>query len=138
MTRRALVQVEECEASFPRLRTSPYLDEWDDREIDRLVSTFQDRPCPALQPDHTCGIYEWRPVTCRLMGPPVEEAGLVQGACGVQTFVPILRTPDYLREECIRLAEEEAGAIDVWHRLTGTTGEEVLLPYGFVSDRGHR
>ncbi len=35
-----------------------------------------DAPCPALDPaTGLCGVYEWRPVTCRVFGPPVRMAG---------------------------------------------------------------
>lgn len=31
----------------------------------------EDDPCPALDPvSRTCDLYEWRPITCRLFGPP--------------------------------------------------------------------
>ncbi len=33
-------------------------------------------PCPALDPDHgTCDVYAWRPITCRVFGPPVRSDG---------------------------------------------------------------
>ncbi len=40
-----------------------------------------DEPCPALDPDTlTCDLYEHRPMTCRVYGPPVRtEGGL--GVC---------------------------------------------------------
>lgn len=35
-----------------------------------------DAPCPALDPaTGRCGVYAWRPMTCRLFGPPVRTAG---------------------------------------------------------------
>lgn len=38
-------------------------------------------PCPALDPERgTCDVYAWRPLTCRVFGPPVRsQAGL--GVC---------------------------------------------------------
>jgi hypothetical protein len=36
-------------------------------------------------------VYEFRPITCRTMGVPVESDGMVHGACNVQTAVPIIR-----------------------------------------------
>jgi Fe-S-cluster containining protein len=39
--------------------------------------TFADyETCPALDPEHgTCDVYEWRPVTCRVFGPPLRSEG---------------------------------------------------------------
>jgi hypothetical protein len=66
------------------------------------------------------------------MGIPTENLGLAQGACEVQTFIPILRLPSTFREEEDRLAQEEAAFLDALRRDTGSTGEEVFLPYGFL------
>ena len=66
------------------------------------------------------------------MGIPTEDNGLAHGACDVQTFIPILRLPSSFREEEDRLAQEEASALETLRQNTGTTGEEVLLPYGFL------
>ena len=66
------------------------------------------------------------------MGIPTEDRGLVHGACEVQTFIPILRLPSIFREEADRLAQEEASSLDRLRRATGSTGEEVFLPYGFL------
>jgi len=66
------------------------------------------------------------------MGIPTENLGLAQGACEVQTFIPILRLSSTFREEEDRLAQEEAAFLDALRRATGSTGEEVFLPYGFL------
>ena len=66
------------------------------------------------------------------MGIPTEDHGLARGACEVQTFIPILRLPIAFREEENRLAQEEAASLNALRLATGLTGEEVLLPYGFV------
>jgi len=66
------------------------------------------------------------------MGIPTEDRGLTHGACEVQTFIPILRLPSTFREEEDRLAQEEASSLDRLRRATGSTGEEVFLPYGFI------
>ncbi len=67
-----------------------------------------------------------------MMGLPVETNGLMQGACEVQTFIPIVRVSQALREEEQRLTEEEAGLLAEQRQITPRDGEEVLLPYGFL------
>ncbi len=135
---RALSQMTTFEASFPRLTESPFLDSWSDQELDKLVTQFADLPCPALDSDGSCRVYPFRPITCRTMGIPVEAGGLVEGACEVQTFVPIVRLPQALRKEETSLAEQEAVALQALRRTTALAGDEVLLPYGFLADRVHR
>jgi hypothetical protein len=66
------------------------------------------------------------------MGIPTEDRGLAHGACEVQTFIPILRLPSAFREEEDRLAQDETSCLDELRRATGSTGEEVFLPYGFL------
>jgi len=66
------------------------------------------------------------------MGIPTEDQGLAQGACEIQTFIPIVRLPIAFREEEDRLAQEEAASLETLRQTTGSTGEEVFLPYGFL------
>jgi Fe-S-cluster containining protein len=120
------------EARYPNLKNSCVLDKWDDALIDQLVTDFAELPCPALQPDGSCGIYESRPITCRTMGIPTEEQGLVQGACEIQTFVPIRRLPPPIRDQERQLAHREAAALDRLRQQRKAEGEEILLAYGFV------
>lgn len=100
--------------------------------MDRLTEQFSHLPCPALDADGGCRIYPFRPITCRTMGIPEERDGLTQGACEVQSFVPIRRLADSLREEEHRLAGEEALALEAHRHQTRQAGEEIWLPYGFV------
>ena len=69
------------------------------------------------------------------MGIPTEDRGLAHGACEVQTFIPILRLPSVFREEEERFALEEAASLETLRQATGSTGEEVFLPYGFLAER---
>jgi hypothetical protein len=69
------------------------------------------------------------------MGIPTEDRGLAHGACEVQTFIPIVRLPSAFREEEDRLAQEEAASLEALRRATGSTGEEIFLPYGFLASR---
>jgi Fe-S-cluster containining protein len=134
---RARRQVAAIEARYPHLTADPIVDECPDDQIDQLVTQFADVPCPALQDDGSCGLYEFRPVTCRTMGIPIETAGLVNGACDIQTFVPVVQLSRSLRTEEDRLAEEEARLLEIERRRRALSGDEVLLPYGFLPE-SHR
>jgi Fe-S-cluster containining protein len=47
-----------------------------EEEQARFEAFANDAPCPALDPaTGRCGIYTWRPMTCRVFGPPVRMAG---------------------------------------------------------------
>ena len=130
---RAIGQTTQMETAFPQLTHTDLLDTWSDQAIDRLVTEFHDQPCPALGADGRCGIYDHRPLVCRSMGIPTEDGGLTHGACEIQTFIPIVRLPSAFREEENRLLQEETASLDALRRATGSTGEEVFLPYGFIS-----
>ena len=131
----AVEQTVAMETSFPQLNKTELLDTWSDQDIDRLVTEFHHLPCPALEADGRCGVYHHRPLACRSMGIPTEDRGLIHGACEVQTFIPILRLPSTFREEEVRLAQEEAVALEALRHTIGSTGEEVFLPYGFLANR---
>ena len=129
---RAIEQIAAMEIAFPQLTQTDLLDHWSDREIDRLVTEFHHHPCPALEASGGCGLYHHRPLVCRSMGIPTEDRGLANGACEVQTFIPILRLPSSFREEEDRLVQEETAALEALRLATGSVGEEVFLPYGFL------
>jgi Fe-S-cluster containining protein len=131
---RANSQVQALERAFPRLADSPFLDDWTDEDQDAVAARFADLPCPALDAQGSCRVYETRPLTCRTMGIPIELNGAVQGACDVQTAVPIVRLPPVFREEEDRLAEEESRALAVMER-SENVGDELWLPYGFLPQR---
>ena len=128
----AIEQTAAMEMAFPQLTHTDLLDTWSDQEIDRLVTRFDDQPCPALEADGRCGVYDHRPLVCRSMGIPTENRGLTHGACEIQTFIPIVRLPSAFREEEHRLLQEEAASLEALRQTTGSTGEEVFLPYGFL------
>lgn len=125
-------QVELLETAYPALRSTPSLDKWRDEAIDIMVERFSDLPCPALSTDGSCCIYRFRPFTCRTMGIPTEAGGTVAGACTVQTAVPILRLSAALRQEERLLSTEESVCLSILTQTQRTSGEEILLPYGFL------
>jgi len=67
---------------FPGDPTSGLLAEGEAAE-QRFAEFANDEPCPALDPETgLCELYEARPMTCRVFGPPVRSAdGL--GVCGL-------------------------------------------------------
>ena len=132
MEGRARAQAAAMEAAYPQLLKSQFLDRWPDADIDRSVTQFHQVPCPALGEDGLCGLYEYRPLTCRSMGLPSEQAGVMSGACEVQTFIPIVRLSASIRAEEDELARQEALALKSCRLAEKAEGEELLLPYGFL------
>ncbi|HEY4931311.1 MAG TPA: YkgJ family cysteine cluster protein [Terriglobales bacterium] len=48
----------------------------DDEAAERFEEFANFEPCPALDPERgTCDLYQWRPITCRVFGPPVRSDG---------------------------------------------------------------
>lgn len=127
-------QADMISAGDPRLADDPFIDTWSDGEIDRVVEQYCDLPCPALQTDGSCGIYAFRPLTCRSMGIPPEAEGTVRGACEVQTSVPLVRLSRSLRQEEERLAAIEAEEIARLQSNERGQGEELFLPYAFLPE----
>jgi Fe-S-cluster containining protein len=131
---RAETQTKAMEAEFPRLADSKMLGDWPDSDMDALAGRFAETPCPALNSAGSCRIYAHRPLICRTMGIPTEGAGtVVEGACEIQNAVPVVRLPGTLRRQEDRLAEAEASEFDVVRKAHGIEGDEVWLPYGFLS-----
>jgi len=52
-----------------------------EEDQERFEEFANDAPCPALNPETgLCDVYEWRPMTCRVFGPPV-RVGDALGCC---------------------------------------------------------
>ena len=77
---RARDAVARLASEFPGDSVSGILDDGDEAEL-RFSEFANDEPCPALDlVTGNCELYESRPMTCRVFGPPVEsEDGL--GVC---------------------------------------------------------
>jgi Fe-S-cluster containining protein len=72
---RAREAVSRLSADFPGDPTSGLLDEGEEAE-QRFAEFANDEPCPALDPETgLCELYEARPMTCRVFGPPVRSEG---------------------------------------------------------------
>jgi Fe-S-cluster containining protein len=82
VARRARAWIEEHGSAFPGdmvsgvLGTSPE----DQKKFEEFAN---DAPCPALDPaTGRCDVYTWRPMTCRVFGPPVRVGeGDALGCC---------------------------------------------------------
>lgn len=77
---RAADAVARLAADYPGDTASGILDESEEAEM-RFEEFANDDPCPVLDPiTGTCDLYAFRPMTCRVFGPPVRsEDGL--GVC---------------------------------------------------------
>lgn len=135
---KAIAQADAMETAFPQLAASPLLDHCPDPLVEQLVEQFADLPCPALDADGRCAVYAFRPLTCRSMGIPSEEAGTVEGACDIQTAIPIIRLSPVLRQEEEQLAGEEAKQLTALQQAESAAGEELLLPYAFLPENPHK
>lgn len=132
INQKVLEQVALLTAAAPQLASTCFIDQWPDKEIDRVIKQFEAVPCPALRQDGSCGVYEFRPLVCRSMGIPPDDGMHVTGACGVQTAVPLIRLSKTLWDEENRLAGEEASQLEALRRQQSSEGEELFLPYAFL------
>jgi Fe-S-cluster containining protein len=79
---RARAWIAEFGAEFPGDKETGQLGE-SDEERERFEEFATEAACPALDPaTGLCGVYEWRPMTCRVFGPPVKMEG-AEGAEGL-------------------------------------------------------
>ncbi len=114
---RARETVARLSADFPGDMVSGVLDEGD--EADARFSDFaNDEPCPALDPETgNCELYESRPMTCRVFGPPVRsEDGLgvcelcYHGATDEEIAACEMRPdPENLESELVKRIEDRSG-----------------------------
>jgi Fe-S-cluster containining protein len=127
---RARDSVARLSAEFPGDPVTGLLDEGDEA-TGRFSDFANDEPCPALDPlTGHCELYESRPMTCRVFGPPVRsEDGL--GVCELcfqgATDEEIARCemkpdPDHL----------ESGLVEQVESTTGVRGN-TIVPFCLVS-----
>jgi Fe-S-cluster containining protein len=114
---RAREAVARLSPEFPGDPMRGVLDEGD--EADARFSDFaNDEPCPALDPaTGNCELYESRPMTCRVFGPPVRsEDGLgvcelcYQGASDEEIAAcEMTPDPDGIESALVKRAEDSTG-----------------------------
>jgi Fe-S-cluster containining protein len=75
--------------------TAGFAAPWDvaalgDEAFDQLVDALQDEPCPALDDEGRCRIYQSRPMICRLMGLGLLTPGgpVLENSCPIQDDFP--------------------------------------------------
>jgi Fe-S-cluster containining protein len=114
---RAREAVGRLSPDFPGDPMSGVLDEGDGAAA-RFSNFANDEPCPALDPETgNCELYESRPMTCRVFGPPVRsEDGLgvcelcYQGASDEEIAACEMKAdPDGLESALVKEVEESAG-----------------------------
>ena len=102
---------------FPGNPISGVLDEGEEAE-QRFADFANDEPCPALDPaTGNCELYESRPMTCRVFGPPVQsEEGLCvcelcfQGASEHEIAAcEMIPDPDDLESRLLEQLETNSG-----------------------------
>jgi Fe-S-cluster containining protein len=72
---RARTWIAEYGSEFPGDRAAGTLGK-SVRDQEKFEDFANDAPCPALDPaTGRCDVYAWRPMTCRVFGPPVRAAG---------------------------------------------------------------
>ncbi len=136
--RRAAEWIAEFGADFPGDLESGLLGESAEEQL-RFEEFANDAACPALdQATGRCNVYEWRPMTCRVFGPPVrtqlpEGEGAALGHCELcfagasaeQIAACEMQVPHELEDEL-------AGELD----LKGETLVAfALLPLGYAQKR---
>jgi Fe-S-cluster containining protein len=114
---RAKDAISRLSADFPGDPVTGVLDEGEDAE-ERFSNFANDEPCPVLDPaTGLCELYESRPITCRVFGPPVRtEDGLgvcelcFQGASDAEVAACELKAdPDDLELALLKKLEKATG-----------------------------
>jgi Fe-S-cluster containining protein len=93
----------------------------------RFEEFAQDAACPALdQATGLCGVYEWRPMTCRVFGPPVRMTGAddseglghcelcFNGATPEQVAACEMPVPHDLEAKLVEKLSEEGETVVAW------------------------
>jgi Fe-S-cluster containining protein len=121
LERRAAEWVAEYGAGFPGDMATGTLGESED-EQERFEEFANDAACPALDTaTGRCDVYAWRPMTCRVFGPPVRMGeGDALGHC--ELCFAGASTDEVAACEMVPPHELEAALVEE----IGTTGETVV------------
>jgi Fe-S-cluster containining protein len=114
---RARASAERLSLVYPGDAATGILDEGDEAEA-KFANFANDDPCPVLDPETgKCELYESRPMTCRVFGPPVRsEDGLgvcelcYHGASSEEIAACEMKPdPDDLESTVLQAVEENSG-----------------------------
>ncbi len=114
---RSKAAIAQLAADFPGDLATGLLDE-SPEAMERFEGFANEEPCPLLDPaTGTCDLYEFRPMTCRVFGPPIaSEGGL--GVCDLcyhgasaQEIADceVVPDPEDLESEVLQEVEETTG-----------------------------
>lgn len=118
LSQRVGASIAKLSADFPGDARSGLLSE-EPQAQERFESFANDEPCPVLDPAAgTCDLYESRPMTCRVFGPPVRsEEGLgvcelcFRGAAPEEIAAcEMVPDPDDLESRLLEQLERQTGA----------------------------
>jgi Fe-S-cluster containining protein len=90
---RAADQIDRIRAAEPGF-VAPYdVARLGEDRFDAVVEAFADEPCPALDDEGRCRIYDYRPMVCRMMGVPMRTAAgeVLENDCPIQGEFPAYR-----------------------------------------------
>jgi Fe-S-cluster containining protein len=89
--------------------------------FDALADRLADVPCPCLDEDGACLIYQYRPLVCRTMGLSMETRGdrIIENACPIQDRFPAYATMapqpfDLESLEAVELACLEGASVELF------------------------
>lgn len=111
---RARVQVGGMARSEPGFEFPWDVSRIEESRFDALVDAQAGEPCPALDFEGRCLIYEWRPMICRVMGLGMRTgsgAGLANG-CPIQDDFPAYRELPLQEFDLETWEEQERSALD--------------------------
>jgi Fe-S-cluster containining protein len=121
---RARDAVSRLAQDFPGDPTSGLLDEGEEAE-QRFAGFANDEPCPALDPKTgLCELYEARPMTCRVFGPPVRSEGGL-GVCEL-CFQGASNDEIVACEMNADPEDLESALVDELEKVTGARGQTIV------------
>ena len=116
-----------------------------EEEQERFEEFADDAACPALDPaTGLCDVYEWRPMTCRVFGPPVRMAeGDALGCCEL-CFVGAseeeiaaceMPVPHELEERLVEEIGDAGETVVAFALLSALSGQRCLRASKLASQR---
>jgi len=123
---RARASVARIAADFPGDPATGLLSEDEDSES-RFLDFANDEPCPVLDPETgACELYAWRPLTCRVFGPPVRSGP--EGGLGVCELCFHGASPEEIAacEMQVDPDNVEEKLLDELKRSTGAEGKTII------------